>query len=67
MAGSKANSVGDDVSDWVSVPAPLNEEKAGRKVVFMRDDKSAVERQDALSSWRDCVCYTLDPLPVGQV
>ena len=59
--------MGDDVFDWVSAPAPLNEEKAGRKAVFVRDDKSAVERRDAQWSWKGCVCYTLDPLPVGQV
>ena len=59
-------SVAADVSDWIAAPAPLNINKCGEKAVFSSDN-SVVQRGDP-ESWRDnCVCYTVHPLPPGQV
>ena len=59
-------SVAADVSDWIAAPAPLNRNKCGRRAVFSSDN-SVVQRRDPEILGGDCVCYTVHPLPPGQV
>ena len=59
-------SVAADVSDWIAAPAPLNRNKCGKNAVFSSDD-SVVQRGDPENDFCDCVCYTVHPLPPGQV
>ena len=59
-------SVAADVSDWIAAPAPLNINKCGKRAVFSSDN-SIVQRRDPENRSRDCVCYTVHPLPPGQV
>ena len=58
-------SVAADVSDWIAAPAPLNRNKCGEYAVFSSDN-SIVQRRDP-ENWCYCVCYTVHPLPPGQV
>jgi hypothetical protein len=59
-------SVAADVSDWIVTPAPLNRNKCGKNAVFSSDN-SVVQRRDPENRNVDCVCYTVHPLPPGQV
>ena len=59
-------SVAADVSDWIVTPAPLNDKKSGKRAIFSTDN-SIVERRDPERYYGDCVSYTRDPLPPGQV
>ena len=58
-------SVAADVSDWIAAPAPLNINKCGVRAVFSSD--SVVQRGEPENRSSDCVCYTVHPLPPGQV
>ena len=55
-----------DVSDWLRTPAPFNLKKHGPRAIFSGDN-SVVERQLPEIHNYDCVCYTSQPLPPGQV
>ena len=55
-----------DVSDWLRAPAPFNLKKHGRRAIYSSDN-SIVERRKPESSHNECVCYTSQPLPPGQV
>ena len=55
-----------DVSDWIPIAATLNGRKRGVDARFSGDN-SIVERRDPEENYKDCVCYTSLPLPVGQV
>ena len=56
-----------EVSDWLSRPAPFNNKKHGLRAKFS-GDKTAVERLEPdYYDCGDCVVYTRDPLPTGQV
>ena len=59
-------SVAADVSDWIAAPAPLNRNKCGRRAVFSSDNSIVQQRDPEKCGW-DCVCYTVHPLPPGQV
>ena len=59
-------SVAADVSNWIVTRAPLNDKKSGERAIFSTDN-SIVQRRDPESYARDCVSYTRDPLPPGQV
>ena len=59
-------SVAADVSDWSATPAPLNINKCGENAEFSSDN-SVVQRRDPEKCGWDCVCYTVHPLPPGQV
>ena len=59
-------SVAADVSDWIVAPAPLNINKCGENAVFSSDN-SIVQRRDPENRGGGCVCYTVHPLPPGQV
>ena len=52
------------VSDWLRAPAPFNLKKHGWNAIFSSDN-SIVERRKPESN--ECVCYTSQPLPPGQV
>ena len=54
------------VSDWLRTPAPFNLKKRGRRAIFSGDN-SVVERREPEKNHSDCVCYTSQPLPPGQV
>ena len=54
------------VSDWLRTPAPFNLKKHGRRAIFSGDN-SVVERREPEKYGNDCVCYTSQPLPPGQV
>ena len=53
------------LSDWVPGPFVLNTKKCGVRAKFSGDN-SVVERQFDESGF-DCVTYTANPLPLGQV
>ena len=55
-----------DVSDWLRTPAPFNLKKHGPRAIFSSDN-SVVERWEPEKYDADCVCYTSQPLPPGQV
>ena len=55
-----------DVSDWLRTPAPFNLKKHGPRAIFSGDN-SVVERREPVKYGNDCVCYTSQPLPPGQV
>ena len=59
-------SVAADVSDWIAIPAPLNDKKSGGNAIFSTDN-SIVQRRDPESYTGGCVSYTRGPLPPGQV
>ena len=59
-------SVAADVSDWIVTPAPLNDKKSGENAIFSTDN-SIVQRRDPENNRFNCVSYTRDPLPPGQV
>ena len=59
-------SVAADVSDWIVTPAPLNHKKSGVRAIFSTDN-SIVQRRDPENRSQNCVSYTRDPLPPGQV
>ena len=55
-----------DTRDWLATSAPLNTKKHGSRARFSRDD-CVVERREPEDYPGDCVVYTRDPLPLGQV
>ena len=59
-------SVAADVSDSIVAPAPLNDKKSGKNAIFSADN-SIVQRRGTAGWPYDCVSYTRDPLPPGQV
>ena len=54
------------VSDWPRAAAPFNLKKHGLWAIFTGDN-SVVERREHDEYNADCMCYTSQPLPPGQV
>ena len=54
------------LSDWVPGPFVFNTKKCGVRAKFS-GDKSVVEREGPEEYFDDCVTYTANPLPLGQV
>ena len=55
-----------DISDWLRTAAPFNLKKHGPNAIFSGDN-SVVERRKPEKNYIECVCYTSQPLPPGQV
>ncbi|CAI8044656.1 Neuralized-like protein 4 [Geodia barretti] len=60
-------SVAADVSDWIATPAPFSGNKCGKNAVLSSDNSIVQRRPYPDVDVGDCVCYTVHPLPPGQV
>ena len=54
------------LSDWMPGPFVLNTKKCGARAKFSGDN-SVLEREQPELEVGDCVAYTANPLPLGQV
>ena len=56
------------VSDWLRTLATFNLKKHGPRAIFSGDNSVVEKREpDKYDDGDDCVCYTSQPLPPGQV
>ena len=54
------------VSNWIVIPAPLSKKNSGNDAEFSANC-STVRRVDPERNKIGCVCYTSDPLPLGNL
>ena len=55
-----------DFSEWIAAPAPFHGTKKGERAE-LSDGNCVVKRKGAEIIDSHCVCFTANPLPVGQL